>query len=100
MKLGRVPVKPRYWLFLLLLTPLLANADKNKVVWQGADKPVYVVTQNHYAEGFTPNGDTAKFGDLIAIEIYNPKARSAEADAVYPVGERLALFVGGQRTGD
>jgi hypothetical protein len=100
MKLGRVPVKPRYWLFLLLLVPVLANADRNKVVWQGADKPVYVVTQNHYAEGFTPKGDTAKFGDLIAIEIYNPKARSAEEDAVYPVGERIALFVGGQRTGD
>jgi hypothetical protein len=80
--------------------PILANADKGKVAWQGADKPVYVVTENHYAEGFTPDGDTARFGDLIAIEIFNPKASPTEEDAVYKVGERLALFVGGQRTGD
>jgi hypothetical protein len=80
--------------------PVLANADKGKVAWQGADKPVYLVTENHYAEGFTPDGDTARFGDLIAIEIFNPKARATEEDAVYKVGERLALFVGGQRTGD
>jgi hypothetical protein len=93
-------MKRRYGLFLCLIVPLLANADKGKVAWQGADKPVYVVTQNHYAEGFTPEGDTAKFGDLIAIEIFNPKARPAEEGAVYKVGEHLALFVGGQRTGD
>jgi hypothetical protein len=90
----------RYCLFLLLIVPTFVSADKGKVAWQGPDKPVYVVTQNHYAEGFTPGGDTAKFGDLIAIEIFNPKARPAEEGAVYKVGERLALFVGGQRTGD
>jgi len=93
-------MKRRYFLLLFLLVPVLANADKSKVAWQGVDKPVYVVTENHYAEGFTPDGDTAKFGDLIAIEIFNPKARPAETDAVYKIGERLALFVGGQRTGD
>jgi hypothetical protein len=97
---GRNRVKPRYCLLLLFVVPILANADKTKVVWQGADKPVYVVTQNHYAEGFTPNGNTARFGDLIAIEIFNPKPRPAEEDAVYPLGERLALFAGGQRMGD
>ncbi len=90
----------RYCLFLLLIVPTFVSADKGKVAWQGPDKPVYIVTQNHYAEGFTPEGDTAKFGDLIAIEIFNPKARPAEEGAVYKVGERLALFVGGQRTGD
>jgi hypothetical protein len=100
MMLGRTPVKPRYCLFLFLIAPNLANADKGKVAWQGADKPVYVVTQNHYAEGFTPEGNTARFGDLIAIEIFNPKARPAEEDAAYNIGERLALFVGGQRTGE
>ena len=63
----------RYCLFLLLIVPTFVSADKGKVAWQGPDKPVYVVTQNHYAEGFTPGGDTAKFGDLIAIEIFNPK---------------------------
>jgi hypothetical protein len=93
-------MKRRYGLFLCLIVPVLANADKGKVAWQGPDKPVYVVTENRYAEGFTPGGDTARFGDLIAIEIFNPKARTAEEDAVYKVGERLALFVGGQRTGD
>jgi hypothetical protein len=93
-------MKRRYCLFLCLIVPVLANADKDKVAWQGADKPVYVVTENHYAEGFGPGGDTARFGDLIAIEIFNPKARPGEEGAVYRVGERLALFVGGQRTGD
>jgi hypothetical protein len=90
----------RYWLFLCLIVPVLANADKGQFAWQGPDKPVYVVTENHYAEGFTPEGDTARFGDLIAIEIFNPKARPKEEDAVYKVGEHLALFMGGQRRGD
>lgn len=85
---------------LLLFVPVLARADKDKVGWRGPDRPVYVITQNHYAEGFTPNGDTAKFGDLLAIEIYNPNARPAEQDAPYNVGERLALFVGGKRNGE
>jgi hypothetical protein len=93
-------MKRSYCLFLWVIVPVLANADGAKVAWQGADKPVYIVTENHYAEGFTPTGDTAKFGDLIAIEIFNPKARPTEEGAVYKVGERLALFVGGQRTGD
>jgi hypothetical protein len=61
--------------------------------------PVYVVTENHYAEGFTPEGDTARFGDLIAVEIFNPKTRPTEEDAVYNVGERVALFVGGSTNG-
>jgi hypothetical protein len=93
-------MKRSYCLFLWVIVPVLANADGAKVAWQGADKPVYVVTENHYAEGFTPTGNTAKFGDLITIEIFNPKARPTEEGAVYKVGERLALFVGGQRTGD
>ena len=100
MVLRKVPMKRLYCVFLCLIVPVLVNADKGKVAWQGADKPVYVVTENHYAEGFTPEGDTARFGDLIAIEIFNPKARPTGEDAVYKVGERLALFVGGQRTGD
>jgi hypothetical protein len=84
---------------MLLVFPLFVSADKGKEPWQGPDRPVYVVTQNHYAEGFTPEGDTARFGDLIAIEIFNPKARPKEEDAVYKVGEHLALFMGGQRQG-
>jgi hypothetical protein len=100
MILRKVSMKRRYCLFLWLIVPVLANADRAKVAWQGADKPVYVVTENHYAEGFTPMGDTVKFGDLIAIEIFNPRARATEENGVYKVGERLALFVGGQRTGD
>ncbi len=89
-----------YWFLLLLVVPFLADADKGKPAWHGPARPVYVVTQNHYAEGFGPDGDTARFGDLIAIEIYNPKPRPAEKDAVYNIGERLALFVGGERRGD
>ncbi len=90
----------RICLFLLLLLPFFASADKSKPMWQGPDRSVYVVTQNHYAEGFTPEGGTAKFGDLIAIEIFNPKGRVAEETPVYKVGERIALFEGGQRQGD
>lgn len=84
----------------LLFIPLLAGADRSKLQWRGPDRPVYVITQNHYAEGFTPEGDTAKFGDLLAIEIYSPIARAAEQDASYNVGESLALFVGGQHKGE
>ena len=84
----------------LLAVPFVANGDKGKTTWQGPSQPVYVVTQNHYAEGFTPDGNTAKFGDLIAIEIFNPRARAADDDTAYKVGERLAVFVAGQRQGD
>jgi hypothetical protein len=90
----------RYCLFLWLIVPAFANADKGQVAWKGPDKPIYVVTENHYAEGFTPEGDSARFGDLIAIEIFNPKADPKKEDAVYKVGEHLALFKGGQRQGD
>lgn len=90
----------RYCLFLFSIFPLFASADKSKPAWQEPDRPVYVVTQNHYAEGFTPEGGSPKFGDLIAIEIFNPKGRAAEENPVYKVGEHIALFVGGQRQGD
>lgn len=90
----------RYCLFLFLIFPLFAAADKTKPTWKGPDRSVYVVTQNHYAEGFTPEGDTAKFRDLIAIEIFDPRGPKAEENPVYKVGEHIALFVGGQRQGD
>lgn len=51
----------RYGLFLLLVVPTFANSDRGKAAWRGPDKPVYVVTENHYAEGFTPEGNTARF---------------------------------------
>jgi hypothetical protein len=89
-----------YFYLLFLLAALPAGADKDKVAWRGPDQPVYVVTQNHYAEGFGPEGDTARFSDLLAIEIYNPKTRPADQDATYEVGEHLALFLGGQRQGN
>src|SRR5258708_15110242 len=85
-------------LFLLLALPLY-GANKEKVAWLGPDQPVYVITQNHYAEGFTPDGDTERFSDLLAIEIYNPKARPTDQDAHYQVGERLSVFFGGERQG-
>ncbi len=86
-------------LFSILLVPFLTGASDGKIAWQGPDRPVYVVTQNHYAEGFTPDGDTARFTDLIAIEIYNPKPRPADQDATYNIGENLSLFLGGQQKG-
>lgn len=82
-----------------LMVPLMMVANDSKQSWHGPDKPVYVVTQNHYAEGFGPDGETARFTDLIAIEIYNPKPRAADQDATYSVGEQIGLFLGGQRQG-
>jgi hypothetical protein len=90
----------RCGLFLLVIFPLFASADKTRPTCKGPDRSVYVVTHNHYAEGYTPEGDTAKFGDLIAIEIFNPRGTKAEENPVYKVGEHVALFVGGQRQGD
>ena len=66
-------------------------------VWYGLVRSVYVVTPNHYAEGI--GIDTPKFGDLIAIEIFSPKDRAQGQQPVYNVGERLALFIGGERRG-
>ena len=93
-------MKRRYLLFVWLIGPAFAAADKGKAAWQGPDKPVYVVTQNHYAEGFSPEGDTPRFGDLIAIEIFNPRLAQEGENSTYKLGEGIALFVGGQRTGD
>jgi hypothetical protein len=84
---------------IFLLVPFLVDANDSRSAWQGPDKPVYVVTKNHYAEGFSPNGETARFTDLIAIEIYNPKLRSANLDAAYKIGEEIPLFLAGQRQG-
>ncbi|HJZ64329.1 MAG TPA: hypothetical protein VKD70_08430 [Candidatus Acidoferrum sp.] len=84
----------------ILLIPFIMNANGTKPSWHGPDRPIYVVTQNHYAEGFGPEGETARFTDLIAIEIYNPKARPTGQDATYNVGEKIGLFVGGQRQGN
>lgn len=98
--LGAIPMIRRHCVFLLLIFPIFAVADKTKPAWTGPDRSVYVITQNHYAEGYTPEGDTAKFGDLIAIEIFNPRGPKAEENPVYKIGEHIALFVGGQRQGD
>lgn len=87
-----------YWLSVLLVLPILVNAGKAKETWQGPNGPVYVITHNHYAEGFTPNGETARFGDLLAIEIFNPKNHAAN-DSSYKIGEGLAMFTGGQKVG-
>jgi hypothetical protein len=83
----------------ILLLASTTNANDAKPVWQGPNKPVYVVTQNHYAEGFTPDGETARFSDLVAIEIYNPTPRKANQEVDYKVGEQIGLFLGGQQQG-
>lgn len=67
-------------------------------VWYGLVRPVYVVTENHYAEGI--GIETPKFGDLIAVEIFNPDTRAPDQPPVSNVGERLALFIGGERKGE
>jgi hypothetical protein len=86
------------WVLLLLLVPFLANSDKGKATWQGPSQPVYVVTQNNYGEDF--GGTTPRFGDLIAIEIFNPKARSAADERAYKPGERLTVFAAGGKAGE
>jgi hypothetical protein len=88
----------RFFATLLLYFPLSGNAEKAKKAWPGPDKPVYVVTENHYAEGFIPGGNTPKFGDLIAIEIYNPHEQPA-GTGDYRIGNHINLFVGGQKQG-
>ena len=84
----------------LLLGTLWVNADERTFRQRGPNQPLYVVTHNHYAQGFTPAGPTARFGDLIMIEIFNPKAVSSDQTSSYEVGRRYALFVGGERRGD
>ena len=88
------------FLSVFLIPPFLAVAAQHKAAWQGPNRPVYVVTRNHYAEGFSPEGPTAKFKDLIAIEIFNPKPRREGEEAVYNLGEPIALFSGGERSGN
>lgn len=93
-------MKPLALCLSLLLLGHATGANDAKPLWQGPNKPVYVVTQNHYAEGFTPDGETARFSDLIAIEIYNPKPRKADQGVDYKIGEQLELFLGGQQQGN
>jgi hypothetical protein len=90
----------RYFsLFMFLIAFSVAHAERSRAVWQGPDRAVYVVTRNHYAEGFNGGAKTPRFGDLIVIEIYSPMAGRSGESAVYKVGERIALFEGGQRGG-
>jgi len=44
--------------------------------------------------------ETPKFGDLIAIQIFGPGSPVPDQAPVYHVGERLALFVGGEKKGE
>jgi len=80
---------------LLLLS---ANLFSQTARWNGPDQPVYVVTRNHYAEGFSPDGATPRFADLIMIEIFHPPGRR-NPEAPYQVGASYALLAGGERVG-
>jgi hypothetical protein len=60
---------------------------------------VYVVTENHYVEGFTPVGHTPRIEDLIAIEIIRPKILPAR-NSNYKAGAQITLFVAGHRQGN
>jgi hypothetical protein len=92
-------VNRRYCFPLALLIPLSASADKGETPWKGPNKPVYVVTENHYVEGFTPVGHTPRIEDLIAIEIIRPKILPAR-NSNYKAGAQITLFVAGQRQGN
>jgi hypothetical protein len=84
---------------LALVAPFLTPAQQ-LAAWTGPDQSVYVATRNHYAEGFTENGPTAQFGDLILIEIYNPDPQPLpDPKAAYKVGQEYRLFIGGKPTG-
>ena len=96
--MGEATVIRRFSSALFLLFPLSVGADNGKSAWPGPDGPVYVITQNHYAEGFTPGGDTPRLTDLIAIQIFSPKSAQS-IRAAYKIGEQLAVFVGAQRRG-
>jgi hypothetical protein len=87
----------RFWTLLIAILSLAAeDAIKG---WQGPDQSLYVVTDNHYAEGYTPSGPTIRFGDLIMIEIYNPDIKAPEHGANYDMGKSYNLFSGGERRG-
>lgn len=75
-------------------------AEPSGDAWQGPDQPVYVVTQNHYAEGFSPEGGSARFTDLIMIEIHGGTVESAQSAEVYPIGGQVNLYIRGERRGD
>ena len=82
----------------LLLALTCLRAQSLSPDWKGPSQPVYIVTQNHYAEGSGPDGPSAKFSDLVMIEIYHPKGQPGSG--VYTIGQRYPLFQGGQRTGN
>jgi hypothetical protein len=60
------------------------------------DQPIYVVTKNHFAEGFEEN--SAKFADLIMIEIVSANA-SSKTQGSYRVGKEYKILSGGEFIG-
>lgn len=85
--------------YIFLLGALPANADSAKSTWDGPALPVYVVTQNHYAEGVTPEGDTAQFSDLIMIQIYSGQDKAEQSGDSYPINSQVNLFFHGEKRG-
>ena len=83
-------------LMLLALAGDAALSAQQSRRWTGPGEPVYVVTRNRYASDFTPDGPTARFGDLIMIQIWSPRRRQADN---YKIGERAGLFADGERVG-
>ena len=58
---------------------------------------MYVVTRNHYAEGYSHSIPTPRFGDLIMIQVYSPE-RARKTDP-YASGQSYALYRGGEPAG-
>ena len=81
----------------LMLGFSLTLSAQDSADWKKPSQPVYVVTRNHYAEGFTHQGRTPRFGELIMIEIFNPGG-AGRGDASR-AGQAVALYSGGQKLG-
>jgi hypothetical protein len=89
----------------LVLTAMFPGAvcpqtlTSQDATWNPPSGRIYVVTQNHYAEGFSPQGRTARFTDVIMIEIFAPDRRSATQKGRYAVGGDYPLYLGGYQAG-
>jgi hypothetical protein len=62
---------PGYVISILLLFAAGLTAQEQTPSWsKKPSQSVFVVAQNHYTEGLSPEGPTPRFGDLIMIEIF------------------------------
>lgn len=97
----------RQFTLLLCLTFALTALGDGQPALAPPSQPVFVVTLNEYAEGHTPEGPTAKFGDLLMLGVMAPAGAPEEAQSAgtdywqryYLPGQRYPLFHGGMPAG-